>query len=441
MVEFPDSNGTPFTLTTSNQTMPESTPSSSSRRWLPRWLKVTTLFLLVVANLAALGILWAVRTGQGVLATADTDSQVSDVLDVATGDDLTFLIVGSDSRAGLDDLDNFGAVGGQRGDVVMLVRLNQASSTAQMLSIPRDLWVDIPGHSKNRINAAYAFGGPTLMVETIKQNLDVEVNHYVEIDFVGFAALVDELGGIEIAFPFAARDPKSGLDVEAGSQTLNGDMALAYARSRKYQEYQNGSWVSVNASDIGRTARQQDVIRGILAELKRPSSITEAGSVASAMAEHMTIDSNLATSSVAALAWGFKGILAGAIDGATLPTAGATKEGKSVVLISEPEAGAMLANFRAGLPLAEQQLRIQVLNGSGVTGAAGEMSRTLESDGFSVESIGDADTTGYSQTVIIVPEGSTDGDRIASALGFGVVQVGIVDNGYDAVVITGADAS
>jgi LCP family protein required for cell wall assembly len=403
-------------------------------------LKVITLVLLVVANLTALGILWAVNTGQSFLATADTDASVSDVLDPASGDDLTFLIVGSDSRAGLDDLDNFGSAGGQRGDVVMLVRLNQASSTAQMLSIPRDLWVDIPGHSKNRVNAAYAFGGPSLMVETIKQNLDVEVNHYVEIDFVGFSALIDELGGIEIAFPYAARDSKSGLDVEAGSQTLDGDMALAYARSRKYQEYQNGGWVSVDANDIGRTGRQQEVIRGILSELKRPGSITEAGSIASAMAEHMTIDSNLATSSVAALAWGFKGILAGGIDGATLPTNGATKEGKSVVVISEPAAGTMLANFRAGVPLAEVQLHLQVLNGTGIVGAAGEMSRTLESSGFNVESIGDAETSGYSTTVVIVPDANGNGARIVSALGFGVVEVGVVDNGYDAVVITGADA-
>ena len=420
--------------------MSKSTRSSSSRRGLPKWLKVTILGLLVVANLAALTLLWAVKTGQGILATADTNSDVSNVLDTATGDDLTFLIVGSDSRAGLDDLTNFGPAGGQRGDVVMLVRLNQANSTAQMLSIPRDLWVDIPGHSDNRINAAYALGGPSLMVETIKSNLKVDINHYVEIDFVGFAALVDELGGIEIAFPYRARDLKSGLDVDSGSQTLDGGMALAYARSRTYQEYQNGSWVSVNANDIGRTQRQQEVIRAIVTELKRPTSIADAGSVAATMAEHMTIDSNLATSSVASLAWGFKGILAGSVDGVTLPTDGATREGKSVVVIREPDAAAVLANFRSGSPLTGQPVRIQVLNGSGVAGAAGEMSQTLEIDGFLVEAIGDADRSDYERTTIVVPEGSSNGDRIISALGFGVVQVGIVDNGYDAVVITGADA-
>ena len=101
----------------------------------------------------------------------------------------------------------------------------------------------------------------------------------------------------------------------------------------------------------------------------------------------------------------------------------------------------MLANFRSGVLLTEQPLRLQVLNGNGVGGSAGEMSQTLEGMGFSVESIGNAETKDYQFTTIIVPEGSAHGDTILNALGFGVVQVGIVDNGYDAVVITGADAT
>ncbi len=418
-----------------------SSEPTSARRGLPRWLKVTILFLLVAANLAALAAIWAVRTGQNVLAAAETDSRVAEVLDAATGDGLTFLIVGSDSREGLEDLENFGNFGGGRGDVVILVRLDQSTSTAQMLSIPRDLYVDIPGHDQNRINAAYAIGGASLMVETIKLNLGVEVNHYVEIDFVGFAALVDELGGIEIAFPFPARDLKSGLSVDAGSQTLDGDMALAYARSRTYQELQGGSWVSVDSGDVGRTGRQQEVVRAILSKLKRPSSITEAGSIASAMAEHMTIDSNLASASVASLVWDFKGILAGGIEGATLPVDGANRDGRSVVVARQPDAAEMLANFRSGLSLAAQPLRIQVLNGNGVGGSARDMSQTLESLGFRVESIGNAATRDYEITTVIVPEGSGSGEVIIDALGFGVVQVGTVDNGYDAVVITGADTA
>ena len=415
-----------------------STPPT--RSGLPTWLKVTTITLLVVANIAVLGYIWLIRTGNTVLEGAATDDDVSDVLDPSTGGSLNFLIVGSDSRDGLDSLENFGSAGGARGDVVMLVRLDRSTSTAQMLSIPRDLLVSIPGHGENRINAAYAFGGPSLLVDTIKSTLDVEVNHYVEIDFVGFQALVDELGGIDIAFPFAARDLKSGLDVEAGSQTLDGFQALAYARSRKYQEFQGGSWVSVRANDIGRTERQQEVIRAILSELKSPSSITEAGSIASTMAQHMTIDSRLAEASVGSMMWDFKGILTGDVEGATLPTRGATVAGRSVLKLVEPDAGTMLANFRSGKPLASQPLRLSVLNGNGAAGAAGDMARTLERLGFAVESIGNASGGEYQETTILVPDGSANGAAIKSALGFGLVEYGSVDNGYDAVVIVGSDA-
>jgi LCP family protein required for cell wall assembly len=397
--------------------------------------------LLVVANLAALGLLWAVNTGQNLLSGADTDEEVVDALTLPTGDALTFLVVGSDSREGLEDLEHFGAFAGSRGDVVMLVRVDPANGAAQMLSIPRDLWVDIPGHGEGKINAAYSYGGPSLMVQTIQENLGIPVNHYVEIGFVGFQELVDDLGGIRIAFPNAARDLSSGLDVEAGTEVLDGETALAYARSRKYQEYQNGTWVSVEADDIGRTQRQQEVVRAVLSDLKTPSSVADAGSLTAGLATHMTIDATLASSSIAELAWDFRSLLSGGIEGTTLPVDGATRGGASVVVAREPDAAAMVADFMGGTNVVEQQpLRVQVLNGNGVSGAAGKMSETLTSSGFVVESIGNAETRDYELTTIVVPAGSLDGGVIATELGFGVVEFGDVDNGYDAVVIVGADA-
>jgi LCP family protein required for cell wall assembly len=420
------------------------TSPPSSRSGLPRWLKITTITLLVVANIAVLVFIWAIQTGNTLLSGARTDEEVVGVLDPSTGDDRTFVIVGSDTRAGLDDLKNFGQAGGERSDVVMLVRVDPDTGSVRMLSIPRDLRVDIPGNGANKINAAYAFGGPSLLVETLKANLDIEVNHYVEIDFVGFQALVDEVGGIEISFPYPARDAKSGLDVDAGTQMLNGEQALAYARSRTYQELQNGSWVAVEANDIGRTQRQQEVIRAIVSSLKRPSSIAEAGDIASAMAQHMTVDSELAGESVAALIWNFKGILAGSIDGVTLPTYSENIDGSSFQIAQQPEADQVLADFRSGSALADddnEPLRLEVLNGNGTAGAAGDMSERLESLGFVVEAIGNAGSNSYAETTVIVPEGSDDGETIISALGYGVVRFEAVDNEYDAVVIVGSDAS
>jgi LCP family protein required for cell wall assembly len=412
------------------------------RRGLPKWLKVTILGLVLVSTLGALAILWALNTGQGVLALADSDEEVVSELSAANGTTLTFLVVGSDSRERLDDLAFFGPAGGERGDVIMLVHLDQATGEARMLSIPRDLWVDIPGNGEGKINSAYSYGGPSLMVQTIRENLGIEVNHYVEVDFVGFIEMVDELGGIEMTFPYPARDAKSGLSVEAGTQMLDGEQALAFARSRKYQEYQNDAWVSVDASDLGRTQRQQEVVRAILTEMKTPASIAEAGQIAGSMAEHMTVDAAFATSSVASLAWDFRGVVTGSIDGQTLPVYGDSVNGASIVMAAEPESSAMIDGFLSGVETIESApLRVQVLNGNGIAGAASAMSERLAESGFEIAGVGNAEARDYATTTIVVPDGSTAGDQIMGQIGFGVVQIGTVDKGYDAVVIVGADAS
>lgn len=114
--------------------------------------------------------------------------------------------------------------------------------------------------------------------------------------------------------------------------------------------------------------------------------------------------------------------------------------GRSVQIATEPEASNMLANFRTGKPLASQPVRLSVLNGNGAAGSAGDMAQTLEDLGFSVEGIGNAGSDAYAETTIVVRDGSAVGAEIRSALGFGVVTFGAVDNGYDAIVIVGSDA-
>ena len=247
---------------------------------------------------------WQIRTvEQAVLESVETipDSELRPILTPTPtdGDEpVTFLLIGSDSREGLDSLQNFGPAGGERADVIMLVQIHPDDGTAEMLSIPRDLWVSIPGHGDGKINSAFALGGAALMVETVTAATGIGVNHYAEVDFVGFQAIVDELGGVEIDFPFPARDAKSGLRVDAGRQSLSGSQALAFARSRSYQELQGGSWVSVDANDIGRTRRQQQLLFAIVRGIARPSTLTELGDVVSSFASHVTIDSALAQGSL-----------------------------------------------------------------------------------------------------------------------------------------------
>ncbi len=401
---------------------------------------MVAVFLVMVVG--ALGVVWALNTGSEVLALAEPDHEVTAQLSEPIGRDLTFLVVGSDSREGIEDLTFFGPAGGERGDVIMLVRLDAASGGARILSVPRDLWVEIPGHGEDKINAAFAYGGPSLMVQTIRENLGIDVNHYVEVDFVGFIEMVNELGGIEMTFAHPARDLKSGLNVGAGPQILDGEQALAYARSRSYEEHQGERWVSIDASDLGRANRQQQVVRAILSKLKSPASIAEAGEIAGSMAENMTVDGRLAASSIGSLAWDFRGVLTGGIEGQTLPVNGDTVRGASVVRADEPEASATIEGFLTGIMSIDQgPLRVQVLNGNGVNGAAGDMSDRLADAGYEIAGIGNADERDYSVTTVLVPQGSHAGEEIIGQLGFGVVRYGAVDNGYDAVVIVGADAS
>ena len=100
-----------------------------------------------------------------------------------------------------------GSSAGQRADVIMLVTLEYGQ--VRILSLPRDLKVEVAGHGVQKVNAAYAFGGAPLMVSTVADFTGIEINHYVEMDFFGFASIVDELGGVEINFPYPARDLKS----------------------------------------------------------------------------------------------------------------------------------------------------------------------------------------------------------------------------------------
>jgi LCP family protein required for cell wall assembly len=158
----------------------------------------------------------------------------------------TYLVVGSDARQGLS---------GERTDTIML--LHTGGGPNVLLSLPRDSIVDIPGRGTNKINAAFAFGGPPLLVSTVESATGIRVDHYVEIGFQGLENLVDAVGGIEICPEEAMNDPEAELDIEAGCQEADGATALGYARSRKTQQ----------TGDIGRAANQREVVSAIGSEV------------------------------------------------------------------------------------------------------------------------------------------------------------------------------
>ena len=442
-----DSTMTPPPQRVHNQ--PNGQPNGLKHRSASTWVKRLIVAFLVFANVAVFAVYWTLRSAQD--AFRDNATQLEEVVPELTlrpsesADPLVFLVIGSDTRAGLDSLQNFGESAGARGDVIMLIKLYPGDGHVQILSLPRDLLVEIPGKGTDRINAAYAVGGAPLMVRTVKQVTGLPVHHYIEVDFVGFKSLVDDIGGVYLDFPFPARDANSGLSVDAGYQLLDGSQALAYARSRHYQELHDGDWVAVDADDIGRTGRQQNLILAILGAVKTPSSLTEAGSIVGGFAQHLTVDSAFARSSLVELAFRMRSISGKTIETATLPVYLDTYNEMSIVRMQHPEADDVIAHFASGQPMMavieDEPLRVQVLNGNGTKGSAGRWSDILEDQGFEVLAVGDADRSDFETTKVLVrPGGLLAGQAIVDALGFGEVSTGSLDSEVDAVVIVGLDA-
>lgn len=325
-------------------TRPKAQPSRRRRSMSrgQRWV-IAILALLVV--LAALAV--------GAVFLADFRMQDAGTLDSLAAGEGTFLVVGSDSRENLpDDLEgNFGDFGGARADVVMLMQV--VDDRIQLLSIPRDLKVEIPGQGTNKVNAAYAIGGPDLLVATVAQATGIPVNHYLEVNFGGFADIVDALGGIELDFPAPARDLKSGLQVdEAGTQVVDGATALAYARSRSYEELRDGEWQSVSGGDIERTGRQREVLLEILDKASSPTGMARSPLVLNQVTGNLTGDSTVTPLLLVRMGWAFRS--AAETEAITLPVVGSTENGVSYVVRDEPRATEVLEAFVAGRPLPKE---------------------------------------------------------------------------------------
>ena len=247
---------------------PPAPPRKSGRgRRVVLWLLVIAI-LVVFASIA--GVLWA----EGQIERIPSEELTSLDAPPASGGVRNILVVGTDSRENLpDDFDRvFGDFSGSRTDTIMIVHFTPGGG-AQLLSIPRDLKVEIDGYKDNRVNAAYAFGGADLLIDTIQTNLGIPIHHYMEIGFGGFAELVDALGGVTMDFPYDARDTKSGFSVKAGTRVLDGEEALAYSRSRHYRELRDGEWKSVGGSDLGRTRRQQAMLMALFTEAASASTL------------------------------------------------------------------------------------------------------------------------------------------------------------------------
>nr|WP_211215388.1 LCP family protein [Actinoalloteichus spitiensis] len=233
-------------------------PPGGRARRRPRWGRRLLVFLLVVVVALGALVFWL-----------DTRMNREEILvdypgrPAATAG-TNWLIVGSDSREGLDEDQRSslaaGDAAGRRTDTIMLVHVPDNDTPPTMVSLPRDSYVPIEGYEDNRINAAFAFGGPQLLVRTVEGVTGLRIDHYAEVGFAGFAGIVDAVGGVEMCPEEPMRDPLAGLDIEAGCQELDGAQALGYVRTR----------ASARA-DLDRVERQQEFFSALMDRATSPS--------------------------------------------------------------------------------------------------------------------------------------------------------------------------
>jgi LCP family protein required for cell wall assembly len=200
--------------------------------------------------------------------TLPIDTGTPDTFPEADPTAQNFLVTGADNSTDSScvDLQDKGPRTGERSDTIMVIRLDPATKRSAVLSFPRDLWVKVPGHGTQRINGAYRQNDPQLLIDTIKQEFDLTIDHFIQIDFCAFQRLVKGIGGVTVPLPYPVRDSATGLNIDvAGCHTFDGDEALKYVRSRHF-EYQDaaGAWHEDPSSDLGRIARQQDFLRRTL---------------------------------------------------------------------------------------------------------------------------------------------------------------------------------
>ena len=336
--------------------------------WEPRWTRRRFARLLSWLAVASSVLLFA-GTGAGFALLDYYDGNIARLPNViaAEADEqpasgpLDILVVGSDSREGLTGKEAFQGKGGdfitgQRSDVVILVHVYGDSRLAQFVSLPRDTYVDIPAYKdprtgktlraeRNRLNAAFATGGPGRLVATVEKLTGVRLEHYVQVDFRGFKSLVDRLGGVEICLSRPQKDFRSGIDLPAGRQVVRGDQALAFVRQRQ----------GLARGDIDRIKRQQLLLGALVRKVLSAGTLlnpVRLNGVLQIATTSLQVDDTLTGGRLRDLANRLRGLDAGSVVFTTVPIADldARRGGASVVLLDVERSQRLFERLRRDIP-------------------------------------------------------------------------------------------
>ncbi|WP_237222767.1 LCP family protein [Rothia nasimurium] len=267
--------------------------------------------------------------GDGILDAVAGGAVTDRPVNTASTD---ILLLGSDQRSGAEAQ----VVTGARADTIMVLHIPEDGSAAYLISVMRDTWVNIPGYGSHKVNAGLNYGGVDLQVATIEQLLGIQMDHVAEIDFQGFKALVDTLGGVTVDVPFAFNATPAGYSFAAGPQTMTGGEALVFVRERYV--FSDG--------DYQRVRNQRAFLRGVYNELKADGALSSASKllqVIESVSPYMTVDQGLSPSAIVGIA---QPVLANGntqLVSMTLPNAGTgwSWDGQSIVVLDAAATSAL----------------------------------------------------------------------------------------------------
>ncbi len=305
------------------------------RRGLRRLLVALAVLVALVGALAGGGLWFLTQRYAGniervtdVFAGLDEEARPAPATptEEAADEPVTFLLVGTDSRGTTAE----GIAEGGRSDAVMIARFSGDRQHAQLVSIPRDSWVDVPGHGMGKINSAYALGGPPLLVQTVEQVTGVRIDHYVAIDFEGITEVTDALGGVDVVV--AETTSWGPYTFTAGVNHLDGDRARWYLGQR----------YGLTGGDFDRVRRQQQFMEAVFTQLSLSGVLADPGRLDAALlavTSAVAVDDTLGDADLLSLAYSMRDLRPEAVDSFTAPVLGTGTEGSASVVYLDEVAG------------------------------------------------------------------------------------------------------
>ena len=380
--------------------------------------RVARVFVLTIAGATALAVLAVAGTGYTVLqwstekiARVNAFAGLTDRPAPSADGSTTFLLVGSDARGGLSTaemkrlhLGTHATAAGRRADTMIMLHISPQHGTVTAVSLPRDSYVTIPAHrsadgtevrqTRNKLNSAFAWGGAPLVVATVEHTTGVRIDHYLEIDFLGFVRLVDAVGGVDVCAPTRLRDHKAGLRLPKGITHVDGATGLAYVRARHLDA----------RADLGRIDRQQRFLGSMVDRVTSRDVLLDPRALVrflNAALDAVSADPGLTEKELVALATELRHATGKDVRFSTVPIANPSfrvSGAGSVALWDKVAATTLFTAMREdtkprrtggkngglSLTIPPDQISVRVYNGSTTVGLGTQASQELSGRGFAI---------------------------------------------------------